>query len=76
MADIAGKDVFDILRDTEAIFSDHLLAKGKERDLFDDLMKNSRPDRGDIPEGEQDYFEEGEAKIVLKGFMDGADYIQ
>jgi hypothetical protein len=70
---IAGQDVFEVLGDTEAIFSDLLLAKGKERDLFDDLMKCSRPDRRDITERDRDYFEGGEAKIVLKGFLDSAD---
>jgi len=63
-----------VLNDTEVIFSDLLLEKGKERDLFDDFMEDSGPSWHDETEADFDYFDGGNVLIVLKDFMYGSDY--
>jgi RES domain. len=69
-----GDNVFDILNWEEGIFSEILFEKSNENKLFEDLMEDSGPDFKDVIDGDSDYFEGGDALIVLKDFMLGSYY--
>lgn len=68
-----GEEVFEVLNDTECIFSEKLYKVNKEHKLFCDLMSDSGLGYEGKKDGEIDWLDEGNALIVLKDEIFGID---